>query len=203
MIKKQTPIENILFDFPFLKDFAIALCEKHGIRTAEQLATYNRFAFKIGGNFRNHPKAYKYEPRKITHTISYLKKCLKRIGMEFSPEHPQAESRKGSPHEIYGKENIKTDILNAMRETREYVSMTKTGIARQAKRALIFQLLPYEIYKGRELFDARTFASSVFELRTINPYFDELVEEGKAERFETKKGIFYRTKENKMIKGRK
>jgi len=193
MVNKQTPIENILFSSPFL-DFAIAFCEKYGIRTAEQLATYNRFAFKIGGNFRDHPKAYKYEPRKITHTISYLEKCLKRTGMEFSPEHPQSEPRKGSPHEIYGKENIKTDLLNAMRETREYVSMTKTGIARQAKRALIFQLLPYERYKGKELFDARAFASSVFELRTTNSYFDELVDEGKAEKVETEKGVFYRTK---------
>jgi len=191
--KKPTPIEDILFGNFYLGLRAIKLCQKHDIRTAEQLATYNRFAFKIGGNFRDNQATYKYEPRTVAHTVNYLEKCLKRAGMSFSPEHPQAKPRKGSPHEIYGRENIKNDILNAMKELREYVS--GAGIARHAKRALISQLSPYEEYNWQELFDACTFASSVFGSRTIKPYFDELIKEEKAEKIETEKGVLYRIKE--------
>jgi len=188
MAKKQTPIEDILTGSHALKSDARDLFRMHGIKTAEQLATYYPSAFKIGGNSRN-PELKEYPGKTV---LNYLEKCLKKVGMSFSPEHPQFRAWGGSPHKIYGRENIKDDLLNAMKDLRK--DGTVGGITRHAKKALMRQLEPYEIYKGKKLLNAYTFTHSVFSTRTIKPFFEELIDEGKIEKIETTKGTFYRVK---------
>ncbi|OGJ19851.1 hypothetical protein A3K73_03730 [Candidatus Pacearchaeota archaeon RBG_13_36_9] len=185
---KKTPIEDILFKHSLMRKQALTVCRDYGIKTAEELSTYYMSAFRIGGNSRD-PRSNKY-PGKLV--LNYLERCLKKVGLSFSPEHPQFQAGHGTPHIIYGRKNIKDDLLDAMKELRR--DATRGGIARHAKKALISQLLPYEKYKGKRLLNAYTFAHSVFDTRTIKPFFEEFIEEGKAEKIETEKGVFYRAK---------
>lgn len=187
----KMPIESIFFEHPSIKKEAIMACSNYEIHTAQELATYYRSAFKIGGNLRI--QGFKEYPGK--RVLDYLEECLRKKGMSFSPEHPQFRAWGGSPHMIYGEKNIKNDLLRAMKILKK--DAKAGGIARHAKRALISQLLPYENYAQSKLVNAYTFASSVFNSGKLRPIFSQLVNEGKAEKIKTEKGVFYRLKENR------
>ena len=185
MIEKETPIEEILFDVDILPKNARHLCRECGIRTAQQLATYNRFAFKIEGQRRG------FHTGHTGRTIDYLEECLKRIGMSFAPEPPQAKGH-WAPYRVYGAENAKEDILRAMRVIKH--PEFPINIAAKAASALREKLEPYEyesappFFQGKKWFSAKKYADSVFETRRVSACLKELVKEGKVAQWEVTKG---------------
>lgn len=189
---KQTPVENILYDCSGLKSRGAKLCHHNRIETAEQLSTYSRFAFRVGGNSR-----FRHMKKENTKTLDYLEECLKRVNLSFSPESPQAEGR-WPGYRIYGRENAKKDLLTTMEKIGKNCSISQ--IAHYASKMLRDQLEPYEYYNNKPLLDPEKFAHSVFSLKIIEPYFSELVNEGKAEKIETTEKTFYKAKEQKSEK---
>jgi hypothetical protein len=184
----RTPIEKILIERGRAKVRAVRLLRIHGIKTAEYLTTYSRFAFRIGGNFRTDPFRKKY----MESTLDYLEECLDQAGLSFSPESSYASGRH-SQADIYNKENAKNDILKTMNKIGRYATLHK--ISCEARKALVQQLERWEMYGGEKILDAQSFAASVFASKEIKPLIKELIGSGKVENLGEGNGALYRSKE--------
>jgi hypothetical protein len=186
--KKQIPIEKILFEIDYHRRHARSICSECGIETAQQLATYNRFAFKVEGRRRGIYKGFSGR------TIDYLEECLKRAGMSFAPEPPQAKGY-WAPYKIYGAKNTKEDILTTMKKIKTPESLP--NIAAKAAFVLRERLMPYEyssapeFFQGKRWFNAERFANSVFQQSIVSKYLKELVKEGKVVEWKVSKRTLY------------
>ena len=89
---RHTPIKDILFEKSRLQMKAFILCTHYNIKTAEQLETYNRFAFRTGGSKRK-PLSAEIKRLSGEKTMDYLEECLSRINLSFAPEPPEAKGR--------------------------------------------------------------------------------------------------------------
>tara|TARA_Y100000310_G_scaffold334594_1_gene414733 strand:+ start:179 stop:859 length:681 start_codon:yes stop_codon:yes gene_type:complete len=165
---KQTPIEEIIGDKPYLGARALNFCRKYKIETAEQLATYNRWAFQIMG-----------VATQIA-TVNYLEECLNKANLSFS-DTPKRHGRQDCGFKIIGKENIKNYILDVMGD----VPYSRTEILRAATKKLektlnyYLKRVDYNYVHSEEV---RCFTLMAFHYNYAFPLFDELEQEGRIAR---------------------
>ena len=178
----NTLIKDILFEKSRLQMKAFILCAHYNIKTAEQLETYNRFAFRTGGSER---KPLSAEIRRLSgkKTMDYLEECLKRANLSFAPEPPEARGR-WTPLMIYGRENAKDSLLKEMQKINDW--RKRDSIADLACKNLNDHLEPYGGYDN--------FAKAVFGPTTVWILFKELLKEGRIKKYKGSGKVWYRTK---------
>lgn len=114
---KETPIENILVDRPFVKKRALEVLNKAGIKTAEQLA----FNYRV-----NNKDLYKW--RNFNYgTNLYLRDCLKNAGFSFEEEDPRRARRSVENYGLEETTKITLEALNSLSESGACYSVQAIG----------------------------------------------------------------------------
>ncbi len=106
--------------------FRVGLCsllDRYGIETPEQLATYNRFAFWVGGNWESRGSCWqRWQDAIAPKQYATLQKYLGKIGMSFAPEKP---TKTPPPYLVIGRDIVKgylTDALDRIEDFNPYLS---------------------------------------------------------------------------------
>lgn len=177
-----TPIENILVPLKNRLERtrleSLEFCQELGIKTMEELTTYNRFAFSHGGN--KHTQIY------FLDTVSrYLEDCLKKKGLSFA-EKPI----KKTAFESVGKQNMKEYLFDAL------IKLSKDSLRSemifQAKDALREKIDAQLKESDWGVSPGTKFVCDIFGNKTrIYSLIEELVIEGKAEKHEKDNHFYY------------
>jgi hypothetical protein len=195
-IRKETPIDEILIPFS-RPGFSIEKVRKglqyYGIKTAEQLTTYNQFAFRWGGNTEQRGSDHGPYGEFSKAGYDYLERCLRAADLSFANQ----PSGNPTPFQVIGRKNMKEYLLLALPplKTRQnsqerYHGIKPTGerfygaeeISREARNSTILGN-----YNTEEIW-------KVFRVGNTKPLLEELAQEGKINRVETNSGICYKVK---------
>lgn len=160
---------------------ALGLCKAWGIRTAQELATYNQLLLRKPGA-RSHSS-------KKTKTIDYIESCLNKLGLQLAPK-PRCIGL--TPYEMIGRENVVKDIINSVEDGWRNVDSISSHCTRNLQEKL------KGFGPGGERLidnnDVYRFSEVAFREGIVRQLTHELVEEGKLEESYSSGAYFYKKK---------
>jgi len=202
--KRKTPISEIL-DTSISKQGkgfkrkAQRNLDKYGIKTVEQLVTYNQTAFRNGGNTEERGEDLGIYGLFTKGQYEFLEACLKKESLSFASQ----PSERKTPYETIGKENVKEYLLESLASSKQEIFFSAETISRKAANTLqerTFDGIGAYWSKqddGRRFCNAiiRGFFRKAFETtQHARPLLKELAEKGKIDMVQTEGGTFYAAK---------